>query len=117
MDAGADAIIRKSGIDLIKNTIRRVHAGGHIIQPEISYSIIQALRERQVLERLSESELDTFRRMGLGEDDRTIAKNSHISRSTIKSRLVTLKRKLNVETKSELIQLYQKFFPKSERDY
>jgi len=117
LDAGADAIIRKSGIDLIKDTIRKVHAGGHIIQPEISFDIIQALRERQILERLSESETDTFRRMGLGEDDRSIAKNGNLSASTIKSRLVTIKRKLNLKTKAELIQLYQKFFPRPERPY
>ena len=111
LDAGTDAIIRKTGIDIIKKTIREVFAGGHIIQPEIAFDIIQALQERQIVERLTPAEADTFRRMGTGEDDHSIAKAGQLSESTIKSRLVTLKRKLNVKTKADVIMLYQRFFP------
>ena len=49
IDAGTDAVIRKSGIEFLLHTISVVVQGGHVIQPEIAFDLIHAAQERDCL--------------------------------------------------------------------
>ena len=111
LDAGTDAIIRKSGINLLIQAIPLVARGGHIIQPDIAFELIHAAQERERLSLLTESEFQYLQLMGKGLPDPSIAKKLHIPLNTLKSRLTSLKRKLRQLSKADLIALYQRFFP------
>lgn len=108
--AGARGYVaKKEPSDVVIGAIRRVLAGEMHMSDRVSRRILErTLTSRQApaaspVEKLSDRELQVFRLVGEGSSTARIARQLHLSVSTIESYRTILKRKLGLKNAVELV--------------
>lgn len=110
--AGARGYIMKlEAGDVIVKAVRHVMNGGIYVSDEINERLLLSMasggRERisqSPLEVLSDRELEVFELTGRGTGTRDIAERLHLSVKTVESYRARIKKKLNLESATELMQ-------------
>lgn len=110
--AGARGYIMKlEAGDVIVKAVRRVMNGGIYVSEEINERLLLSMAEggrervtQSPLEVLSDRELEVFELTGRGIGTRDIAERLHLSVKTIESYRARIKKKLNLESATELMQ-------------
>jgi DNA-binding NarL/FixJ family response regulator len=110
--AGARGYIMKlEAGDVIVKAVRQVMGGGIYVSDEINERLLLSMasggRERisqSPLEVLSDRELEVFELTGRGTGTRDIAERLHLSVKTVESYRARIKKKLNLESATELMQ-------------
>jgi len=110
--AGARGYIMKlEAGDVIVKAVRHVMDGGIYVSDEINERLLLSMaaggRERisqSPLEVLSDRELEVFELTGRGTGTRDIAERLHLSVKTVESYRARIKKKLNLESATELMQ-------------
>lgn len=106
--AGAGAFVLKDldGAELV-NAVRRVAAGGALLDPAMTPSVLDRLRRTsgllgdERLDRLSPRELDILAMVAEGRTNREIADALHLSEKTIKNHVTHVLAKLDVTRRTE----------------
>jgi len=110
--AGARGYIMKlEAGDVIVKAVRHVMSGGIYVSDEINERLLLSMasggRERitqSPLEVLSDRELEVFELTGRGIGTRDIAERLHLSVKTVESYRARIKKKLNLDSATELMQ-------------
>lgn len=110
--AGARGYVMKlEAADVIVQAARQVLSGGIYVSPEINERLLLSMAEggrerltQSPLEILSDRELEVFELTGQGTSTREIAERLHLSVKTIESYRARIKKKLNLESATELMQ-------------
>ena len=110
--AGARGYIMKlEAGEVIVKAVRQVMDGGIYVSDEINERLLLSMasggRERisqSPLEVLSDRELEVFELTGRGTGTRDIAERLHLSVKTVESYRARIKKKLNLESATELMQ-------------
>lgn len=110
--AGARGYIMKlEAGDVIVKAVRHVMNGGIYVSDEINERLLLSMaaggRDRitqSPLEVLSDRELEVFELTGRGTGTRDIAERLHLSVKTVESYRARIKKKLNLESATELMQ-------------
>lgn len=106
--AGAVGFLPKSSsIPEIIAALRKVANGEALIPPHEAVALMReamqyqanAGAERQALERLSPRELDVLKALARGYDNQTIADELHLTTATVRSHVVQILRKLEVDSR------------------
>lgn len=115
MRAGAQGYLNKqeSSTKLL-DAIRAVLDGERYVSPELASRFIsQAISTRpstcSPIDRLSNREMEIFRRIGQGQPTGVIAEELHLSRHTIDTHRENIKRKLGAKDAGELMRLAVQF--------
>ncbi len=110
--AGANGYIMKHEVaDKIVEAIRKVLSGSIYVSDKTGQRILQDLSTARAdssappLQRLSDRELEVFRRIGQGQTTRQIADALHLSIKTIETYRAHIKEKLNINTATELVRV------------
>lgn len=112
VDAGAAAVLRKSvSFDVVLRTVRQLAAGEQVLQPEYRAELLEVARrrraeggdERQRLASLTPRERDVLRGLAAGLSDKEIALRLHIGRETVRTHLVNLMAKLDVNSRLQAL--------------
>jgi DNA-binding NarL/FixJ family response regulator len=103
-------IMKQEATNQVLNALRRVLAGEIHVSQSVSSRIVQGLvggsgiSKRSPLERLSDRELEVFRKIGRGAATREIAAELRLSVKTIETYCAHIKEKLRLQSQRELIQ-------------
>jgi len=105
--AGAKGYITKrSAAEQLINAIRKVHGGGHFLDETAAESlalrVARGSRGDSPLEILSNREIQVLRRIAMGQTNRQVAEDYHISVKTVDTYRSRLLRKLNLRNNAEL---------------
>jgi len=102
--AGADGYLLKtaSATDLVR-AVQQVAAGQRVLDPELAAKLIANLGEPQTFEPLSERELAIVRGVARGWSNREIGRALAISDRTVQGHLVSVFKKLQVNSRTELV--------------
>ena len=102
--AGADGYLLKtaSATDLVR-AVQQVAAGQRVLDPELAAKLIANLGESQTFEPLSERELAIVRGVARGWSNREIGRALAISDRTVQGHLVSVFKKLQVNSRTELV--------------
>lgn len=94
---------RRAPEELIE-AIRKISTGATIIDPELAQrmALADASGETTPLAMLSEREFEVFEKLALGASVADIAKDFHLSPSTVGTHLYNIKQKLNVTNQAEM---------------
>jgi len=111
IEAGSHAILLKKFKRSLKTIVYHVFDGGTLLQEETGCEVVYAQKERNILNRLNESEKVYFEKTGQGKNHARIAAMLGIKESSVKKLLTHAKNKLNLKTKNDLIALYNRFYP------
>jgi DNA-binding NarL/FixJ family response regulator len=108
--AGARGYVMKQETPkTLLQAIRHVLDGGIYVSPRMSAQILesysaQALRHRaSPIEQLSDREFEVFHLVGLGRNNHDIARQLHLSLKTVAAHQANIRRKLGLDTSSDLI--------------
>lgn len=102
--AGADGYLLKTApaADLVR-AVQQVAAGQRVLDPELAAKLIANLSESQTFEPLSERELAVVRGVARGWSNREIGRALSISERTVQGHLVSVFKKLHVNSRTELV--------------
>ncbi len=103
-------IMKQEATERVITALRRVLRGEVYLSDEMSSKMIQQLVSARAeggatsLSRLSDREIEVFRRIGQGRSTRQIAEALHLSVKTIETYRENIKHKLKLKNASELVQ-------------
>lgn len=102
IEAGASGYVLKDAPpDAILRAVREAAAGRLALAPELSERVVQVLRAPRV--RLTQREHEVLRLLGQGASNPQIAKTLFITEATVKTHLVHIFAKLDVESRSRAV--------------
>lgn len=115
-------LLKNSPIDEVAQAIRTVHAGGTLIEPEMTGAIVSELRRlyerpakkgQRILDLLTEKELEIVRYVAMGMSNKEIADKLIYSEKTVKNYLSVIFQKLNIRdrTQAAILALRQGILP------
>jgi DNA-binding NarL/FixJ family response regulator len=88
---------RVSDLSTFADAIRRVGAGGSVVDPEVGAALVGRQRDSGPLEQLTEREHEILGLMGEGRSNAGICERLHLSTRTVESHVRTIFRKLALE--------------------
>src|SRR5437773_2872709 len=110
--AGAYGYIMKENVtDEVLRAVRKVLAGELYFSERVAAAVVQRtlrdkpLPSRNVVERLSDREMEVFQLLGAAYTPREIAEQFHLSRKTVETHCEKIKHKLTLQTAAELKRL------------
>ena len=97
-------LTKRQAPDVLIETIRKIHAGQTMIDPELAQrmAVADASGESSPIDLLSEREFEVFEKLALGQGVNDIAEKLNLSPSTIGTHLYNLKQKLNISNQAEI---------------
>jgi DNA-binding NarL/FixJ family response regulator len=102
IDAGAIGYILKAGPpDELFTAIRAAAEGHSALSPQVATKMMNRMREP--LPSLTNREIDILRLLAAGSGNRDIAKQLYITEATVKTHLVHIFRKLNVDSRTAAV--------------
>ncbi|HZE41014.1 MAG TPA: response regulator transcription factor [Stackebrandtia sp.] len=102
IDAGAIGYILKAGPpDELFAAIRAAAEGHSALSPQVATKMMNRMREP--LPSLTNREIDILRLLAAGSGNRDIAKQLYITEATVKTHLVHIFRKLNVDSRTAAV--------------
>ncbi len=114
-------LLKNASISEVTEAIRAVHAGGMLIEPEMTGAIVSELRRLSksskggphILDLLTEKELEIVRYIATGMSNKEIADKLAYSEKTVKNYLSIIFQKLNIRdrTQAAILALRQGILP------
>jgi DNA-binding NarL/FixJ family response regulator len=111
-------IMKQEATNQVLSALRRVLSGEIHVSPSVSSKIMQSMvgmSERSPIERLSNRELEVFRRIGGGAGTRQIASELHLSVKTVETYCTHIKKKWQLRSQRELVQRAIQWVMQNER--
>jgi len=102
-------IMKQEATNQVLTAVRRVLAGEIHVSQRVSSRIMQGMvggsgiSKRSPIERLSDRELEVFRKIGRGAATKEIAAELHLSVKTIETYCAHIKQKLHLQNQRELV--------------
>jgi DNA-binding NarL/FixJ family response regulator len=104
IEAGAAGYLLKDvSPDTIIASLREAAAGGMVLAPEMAQRVVEGMRKPSL--RLTEREVEVLRLLDQGASNREIARALFVTEATVKTHLVHLFSKLNVESRAKAVTL------------
>ncbi len=104
MEAGAAGyLLKESAPEAIVDGIRRAAAGDTVLTPDLASRVLKGMRSP--LPRLTEREIDVLRHLATGSTNKEIARALFVTEATVKSHLVHIFSKLDVDSRSRAIRV------------
>jgi DNA-binding NarL/FixJ family response regulator len=114
-------IMKQEATNQVLNALRRVMLGEIHVSQAVSRKIMQGMvggsgiSERSPVERLSNRELEVFRKIGAGTATRQIAAELHLSVKTVETYCAHIKKKWQLRSQRELVQRAIQWVMQNER--
>lgn len=103
IEAGANGYLLKDTTrDELISAIRATHNGNSWLTPSVASQLMSRL-QRGPQEKLSERELDVLKLVAKGNSNKEIAEQLHVSQATVKTHLVHIYRKLDVNDRTSAV--------------
>lgn len=104
IEAGAAGYLLKDvSPETIVDSLREAASGGMVLAPEMAQRVVEAMRKPRL--RLTEREIEVLRQLDHGASNREIARTLFVTEATVKTHLVHLFSKLNVESRAKAVTL------------
>jgi DNA-binding NarL/FixJ family response regulator len=104
IEAGAAGYLLKDvSPDTIVASISEAAAGGMVLAPEMARRVVDGMRRPSL--RLTDREVEVLRLLDTGASNREIARTLFVTEATVKTHLVHLFAKLNVESRAKAVTL------------
>ncbi len=104
MEAGAAGyLLKESAPEASVDGIRRAAAGDTVLTPDLASRVLKGMRSP--LPRLTEREIDVLRHLATGSTNKEIARALFVTEATVKSHLVHIFSKLDVDSRSRAIRV------------
>lgn len=96
----------------LTNAIQRVQAGGTLISPEMTTKLVDEVTRRRrpdptmrkgALACLTQREMDVFKHLALGEDNREIARSLNLAEGTVRNHVSSIYEKLELKDRAHAI--------------
>jgi DNA-binding NarL/FixJ family response regulator len=108
INRGADGYLNKQQSEKVVEAVTSIFQHGYYYSPEISYYIINNIKDVSTVAKLSKRELEIFRLLAEGNGNLEISNSLNIKMSTVSTFKKRIFEKLNVKTLVEMIKLYEK---------
>ena len=92
---------RVSDVRQFVEALRRVAAGGSVIDPEVVSQLFARKRRKDLVDELTERERETLRLMAEGRSNSAIASSLHMSEKTVEGHVRSIFSKLQLEPAAE----------------
>ena len=92
---------RVSDVRQFVDAVRRVAAGGSVIDPEVVSQLFARKRRKDLVDELTERERETLRLMAEGRSNSAIASSLHMSEKTVEGHVRSIFSKLQLEPAAE----------------
>lgn len=100
-------LLKNSDISEVKTAITTVFEGGKYFSQELLYNVVRNIKQTQVsqelMETLSERELEVLKQICIGLSNQEIAENLHISKRTVDKHRANLLDKTNSKNTAHLV--------------
>ena len=104
IEAGAAGYLLKDVTPAtIVSSLREAAAGHMVLAPEMTQRVVDGMRKPRI--RLTDRELEVLRLLDQGASNREIARTLFVTEATVKTHLVHLFSKLNVESRAKAVTL------------
>jgi DNA-binding NarL/FixJ family response regulator len=108
IDAGVNGfLLKNSDINEVKTAITTVYNGGKYFSQELLYNVVKNIKTTQtnqdVVENLSEREIEVLKQICIGLSNQEIAGNLHISKRTVDKHRANLLDKTNSKNTAHLV--------------
>lgn len=104
IEAGAAGYLLKDVTPAtIVSSLREAAAGRMVLAPEMTQRVVDGMRKPRI--RLTDRELEVLRLLDQGASNREIARTLFVTEATVKTHLVHLFSKLNVESRAKAVTL------------
>ena len=108
IEAGVSGfMLKNSDINEVKTAITSVHSGGKYFSQELLYNVVKNIRTTQinqeVVENLSDRELEVLKQICIGYSNQEIAETLHISKRTVDKHRANLLDKTNSKNTAHLV--------------
>lgn len=104
IEAGAAGYLLKDvSPGTIVASLRDAAAGGMVLAPELAHRVAEGMRNPSL--RLTQREIDVLRLLDTGASNREIARTLFVTEATVKTHLVHLFSKLDVESRAKAVTL------------
>lgn len=96
----------------LTGSITRLQNGGTLISPQVTSKLVDEVTRRRKadlsvssddLSRLTQRELEVLRHLGLGEDNREIARSLHLAEGTVRNHVSSIYEKLELKDRAHAI--------------
>lgn len=96
----------------LTNGIQRVQSGGTLISPQVTTKLVDEVTRRRKadlrvtndsLSRLTSREMDILKHLGMGEDNREIARSLHLAEGTVRNHVSSIYEKLELKDRAHAI--------------
>lgn len=108
IEAGVNGfLLKNSEISEVKNAITTVYNGGRYFSPELLYNVVKNIKTTQtsqeMVENLSDRELEVLKQICIGLSNQEISENLHISKRTVDKHRANLLDKTNSKNTAHLV--------------
>lgn len=104
IEAGAAGYLLKDvSPQTIVSSLREAAAGGMVLAPEMAQRVVDGMRQPRL--RLTEREIEVLKLLDTGASNKEIARTLFVTEATVKTHLVHLFAKLNVESRAKAVTL------------
>jgi DNA-binding NarL/FixJ family response regulator len=108
IEAGVSGfLLKNSDINEVKGAIEAVYKGGKYFSQELLYNVVKNIKTNQVsqelIENLSDRELEVLKQICIGLSNQEIAENLHISKRTVDKHRANLLDKTNSKNTAHLV--------------
>lgn len=108
IEAGVNGfLLKNSDISEVKTAITTVFQGGRYFSPELLYNVVKNIKTTQtsleMVENLSDRELEVLKQICIGLSNQEISENLHISKRTVDKHRANLLDKTNSKNTAHLV--------------
>jgi DNA-binding NarL/FixJ family response regulator len=94
-------LLKDSSPDDLLHAIRSVHRGNLVLPQDLALKLMQPGLSAGTLDQLTERETDVLRLLAQGQSNQEIARNLHISMTTVRSHVSNILTKLGVSNRTQ----------------
>jgi NarL family two-component system response regulator LiaR len=94
-------LLKDSSPDDLLHAIRGVHRGNLVLPQDLARKLMQPQPDATALDQLTERETDVLRLLAQGQSNQEIARNLHITMTTVRSHVSNILMKLGVSNRTQ----------------
>ena len=108
VEAGAlGYLLKDSSPDDLFHAIHSVHRGNLVLPQDLALKLMQPRQAEAALDQLTERETDVLRLLAQGQSNQEIARNLHLSATTVRAHVSSILAKLGVDNRTQAALLAQ----------